>query len=69
VYATAERRLDADDLNYLNEKGCFTLPKQSKELLEAYIKYVHPTFPIIEVAEFSQKYADCELQGINLLLL
>jgi hypothetical protein len=46
VYATAERRLDADDLNYLNEKGCFTLPKQSKELLEAYIKYVHPTSPL-----------------------
>ena len=69
VYATAERPLDADDLNYLKAKGCFTLPEQSEELLEAYFKYAHPTFPIIDLLEFSQGYADYGLQGINLLLL
>jgi len=69
VYATAERQLDADDLNYLDAKGCFALPEQSEELLEAYFKYVHPTFPVIDVSEFSQKYAEHGLQGINLLLL
>jgi hypothetical protein len=69
VYATAERQLDADDLNYLDAKGCFALPEQSEELLEAYFKHVHPAFPIINVSDFSQKYAEHGLQGINLLLL
>lgn len=69
VYATAEKPLDANDLHYLNAKGCFTLPEHSEELLEAYFKYVHPTFPVINVSVFSQTFAESGLSGINLLLL
>ncbi|KAF2633141.1 hypothetical protein BU25DRAFT_405082 [Macroventuria anomochaeta] len=69
VPATAEQALAAEDLEYLKAKGCFTLPAESKQLLEAYFLFVHPTFPVVDGSLFLQGYAVSGLEGINLLLL
>ncbi|KAF2111094.1 fungal-specific transcription factor domain-containing protein [Lophiotrema nucula] len=69
VPITAERALTPEDLEYLKIKGCFTLPVEIKELVEAYFHFVHPTFPVIDGSSFLQDYADGGHQAINLLLL
>ncbi|KAF1972587.1 hypothetical protein BU23DRAFT_467416, partial [Bimuria novae-zelandiae CBS 107.79] len=50
-------------------KGCFTLPTQRKKILEAYFRFVHPTFPVIDAHAFLSQYATHGFEGINLLLL
>jgi hypothetical protein len=69
IPASAEEALTPEDLEYLRAKGCFTLPENSGELVKAYFQYVHPTFPVIDAAQFLQHYAITGLKGINLLLL
>jgi hypothetical protein len=69
VPAAAEKSLAAEDLEYLKVKGCFSLPAESRKLLVAYFKFVHPTFPVIDGPAFLHDYAANGLGGINLLLL
>ncbi|KAH7073311.1 fungal-specific transcription factor domain-containing protein [Paraphoma chrysanthemicola] len=69
IPASAEEALAPEDLEYLRIKGCFTLPENSRQLIEAYFQYVHPTFPVIDAEAFLQHYAANGLEGINLLLL
>ncbi|KAJ4305920.1 hypothetical protein N0V90_001453 [Kalmusia sp. IMI 367209] len=69
VFATVEKELAAEDLEYLKVKGCFTLPVERNELLEGYFRFVHPTFPVIDGHAFLQQYATHGFEGINLLLL
>ena len=69
IFAAAEKALSIEDLEYLKVKGCFTLPECRAELLEAYFRYVHPTFPVIDARSFLSQYAAKGFEGINLLLL
>jgi hypothetical protein len=69
IPVSAEEALTPGDLEYLKAKGCFMLPENSRELVKAYFQYVHPTFPVIDAAQFLQHYAITGLKGINLLLL
>jgi hypothetical protein len=69
VPATAEKILAAEDLEYLKIKGCFTLPQETEHLIEAYFRFVHSTFPMIDGAAFLQEYSIRGHEGINLLLL
>ena len=69
ILASAEKTLSIEDLEYLRVKGCFTLPARRAELLEAYFRFVHPTFPVIDACSFLACYASDGVEGINLLLL
>jgi len=69
VPAMAGKALTVEDLEYLKVKGCFTLPEESEQLLEAYFRYFHPEFPVIDGVAFLQDYAVGGYEGINLLLL
>ena len=69
VPTTVEKALAVEDLEYLKIKGCFTLPAESKELLELYFEFVHPAFPVVDGSLFLQNYAVGGHEGINLLLL
>ncbi|KAF2655829.1 hypothetical protein K491DRAFT_410273 [Lophiostoma macrostomum CBS 122681] len=69
IPATAEAALAADDLEYLKTKGCFTLPRESRELVDAYFHFVHPVFPVIDASAFMHDYEENGIAGINLLLL
>ncbi|KAH8695414.1 fungal-specific transcription factor domain-containing protein [Talaromyces proteolyticus] len=46
--------LARQDVDYLNSKGCLTLPADEtcRDLLRAYFYYIHPIMPIIDVTEF-----------------
>lgn len=50
------QRLQAEDLNYLQAKGALTIPDRAlrDELLKAYIHYVHPYMPLLDLEEFLQ---------------
>lgn len=50
------QRLQAEDLNYLQAKGALTIPDRTlrDELLKAYIHYVHPYMPLLDLEEFLQ---------------
>lgn len=69
IFASAEKTLSIEDLEYLRVKGCFTLPARRAELLEAYFEFVHPTFPVVDARSFLARYASDGIEGINLLLL
>jgi hypothetical protein len=69
IPSEVERTLSPEDLAYLGHKGCFSLPPDSKDLIRAYMLYVHPTFPILNAHAISQQCADGRLDRINLLLL
>ncbi|KAL1592787.1 hypothetical protein SLS60_011203 [Paraconiothyrium brasiliense] len=69
IFASAEKALDVEDLQYLKIKGCFTLPEERKQLLQAYFQFVHPSFPVIDAREFLAQYTAHGFEGINLLLL
>lgn len=64
-----EKALSPEDLAYLQHKGCFSLPSESRALIKAYFSYVHPSFPIIDGPAFCRDCADGRLDRINLLLL
>lgn len=50
------QRLQTEDLNYLQAKGALTIPDRAlrDELLKAYIHYVHPYMPLLDLEEFLQ---------------
>ncbi|KAI9743768.1 MAG: hypothetical protein M1818_002501 [Claussenomyces sp. TS43310] len=67
----AAKVLQAEDLEYLKVKGCFSLPSADvcSALIESYFHFVHPLFPVIDAHEFLGRYAKYGVQQINLLLL
>lgn len=65
----AEKPLAPEDLAYLKVKGCFSLPTESRELIEAYFQFVHPSFPVLDGPSFLQEYARSGLTKTNLLLI
>ncbi|KAF2452051.1 hypothetical protein P171DRAFT_479061 [Karstenula rhodostoma CBS 690.94] len=69
IFAGPEKALAVEDLQYLNAKGCFTLPEERKQLLQAYFHFVHPSFPVIDAHAFLAQYNAHGFEGINLLLL
>lgn len=69
IFMVPEKALAVEDLQYLNAKGCFTLPKERRQLLQAYFQFVHPSFPVIDANAFLAQYAAQGFEGLNLLLL
>jgi Fungal specific transcription factor domain len=67
----ASKVLAREDLEYLKAKGCFSLPSTEicTALVDAYFKFVHFLFPIIDAQEFLGRYESHGVQQINLLLL
>lgn len=63
--------LQAEDLNYLKEKGAFSLPTVQicNALVESYFGHVHPTLPIVDEIVFLKAYKEGGVQRVNLLLL
>jgi hypothetical protein len=47
-------RIGADEVQYLAKKGALTLPHSGlrNELLQAYIEFVHPYMPVLDVCDF-----------------
>lgn len=54
IFAPFPRRLDTHDLAYLNSRDALTLPSETFQiaLLKAYIDFVHPTFPVLDLEDF-----------------
>lgn len=69
VPTEVEKALSQEDLAYLQHKGCFSLPSESRALIRAYFSFVHPSFPVIDGPAFCQDCADGRLDRVNLLLL
>lgn len=48
------QRLGPDEIQYLERKGALTIPPQvfRNELLEAYVQFVHPFMPCIQLHDF-----------------
>ena len=69
VPAETEKALAIEDLEYLKAKGCFSLPTKSDDLLKAYFRFVHPSFPVLDGPTFLREYANDGIQKLNLLLL
>ncbi|RFU77908.1 cutinase transcription factor 1 beta [Trichoderma arundinaceum] len=69
INGSADTALNAEDLEYLNLKGCFNLPTKSDDLITAYFHFVHPIFPILDGPSFLQDYAKSGPEGMNLLLI
>lgn len=69
IQTSRDSTLPAEDLGYLNAKGCFALPDESHELLKAYFQFVHPQFPVLNGPAFLRLHADGRLETINLMLL
>jgi hypothetical protein len=65
------QRLQPEDLNYLEAKGALTIPDRTlrDELLKAYIHYVHPYMPLLDLEEFLQVLARNDgIHHVSLLL-
>lgn len=47
-------RIATDDLEFLHKKGAFTIPDTNlrNQLLHAYVQFVHPFLPIIDLEDF-----------------
>jgi hypothetical protein len=67
IFAPFPRHLDTLDLAYLNSRDALTLPSEPLQiaLLKAYIEFVHPTFPILDLEDFLSvvKYGFKGLEG------
>jgi hypothetical protein len=65
------KALQPEDLNYLKEKGAFSLPTLQicNALVESYFKCVHPTTPLVDKTAFLTAYHEGGVQRVNLLLL
>jgi hypothetical protein len=53
------QRLQRDDIDYLAAKGALTIPDVDlrNELLKAYVHYVHPYMPLLDLDDFLQTIA------------
>jgi len=60
VFVPLPRHLGSPDISYLRSRDALNLPSESLqvELLKAYVEYVHPTMPVLDLEEFlsSVKY-------------
>jgi len=56
------RALQPEDLNYLKEKGAFSLPTLQicNALVDSYFRHVHATIPIIDEATFLKAFNEGE---------
>lgn len=47
-------KIDAEDIKYLHAKGALTLPSPTLQnaLLQAYVEYVHPYMPLMDLHSF-----------------
>ncbi|TVY13909.1 Cutinase transcription factor 1 beta, partial [Lachnellula arida] len=54
IFATYPSYLDDTDLSYLHRRGAFCIPSESLQLslLRAYIEFVHPSMPILDLEDF-----------------
>jgi hypothetical protein len=52
--------MPAEDINYLEVKGCLKLPvrKYLDEFLAQYFRYIHPVMPLIDEGLFWEMYGD-----------
>lgn len=65
------QRLQPEDFQYLQAKGALTIPDRAlrDELLKAYIHYVHPYMPLLDLEEFLQILARNDgIHHVSLLL-
>lgn len=67
IFVHFPRHLDVADLIYLNSRDALTLPPEILQIviLKAYIEFVHPTFPILDLEGFLSvaKYGFKGLEG------
>lgn len=63
--------LGPDELTYAEAKGCFTIPNHAicDDLVQCYFHFVHPTLPIIPIADFLEQYTRGSFDETSLLLL
>jgi hypothetical protein len=54
IFAPFPRQLDAYGLTYLHSRDALTLPPEPLQiaLLKAYVEFVHPTLPLLDLEEF-----------------
>lgn len=54
IFAPFPRHLDTHDLTYLHSRGALILPTEPLQiaLLKAYVEFVHPNFPLLDLEEF-----------------
>ncbi|KAI9839841.1 MAG: hypothetical protein M1819_000031 [Sarea resinae] len=64
--------LALEDVEYLEKKGCVSIPelRLRNELLQSYVKFVHPYMPLLELNEFLRiiEQSDGSNGAISLLL-
>lgn len=55
-------RIGPDEVSYLEKKGALSLPKQPlrNEMLRAYVEFVHPYMPLLDLHDFLQAIDDPE---------
>jgi hypothetical protein len=67
VFTPFPQHLDSDDLSYLHSRDALTIPSENLQiaLLKAYISFIHPTAPILDLEEFlaAVKYGQLGLDG------
>jgi len=67
VFTSFPRHLDAADIAYLTSRDALTLPPEPAqiELLKAYIEFIHPIMPILDLEEFlsAVKYGHANHDG------
>jgi hypothetical protein len=67
LFSPFPRHLDSHDLSYLHSRDALTLPSETLQiaLLKAYISFIHPTTPILDLEEFlsAVKYGQLGLDG------
>lgn len=67
----SKRTHPPEDIQYLQVKGCFTVPEQHicDELIYRYFQLVHPLVPVVNAARFLQDFHDGTCVEMNLLLV
>jgi hypothetical protein len=67
LFTPFPRHLDSHDLSYLLSRDALAVPSETlqKALLKAYISFIHPTTPILDLEEFlsAVKYGQLGLDG------
>ena len=63
--------LESEALTYAEAKGCFSMPSHAvcEDLVQCYFHYVHPTCPIMNIADFLEQYTGGAFEDTSLLLL
>lgn len=69
IQGALPKALLAEDLHFLQAKGCFELPARSDALFEAFFNFVHPLFPVLDGPSLVQQYEAEGLKRMNLLLI